>query len=87
MIIIIISRSTGTVHTSAKAHLTSVMIQIQIRDPDRYQNLIICSLAHWLPFLKISCNSVWRFLLTDRQTNKQRQLHNILGGGNNLMLE
>jgi len=50
------TRSTGTVHTFAKAYLTSVTIQIHIwvtifypdpvRDLDRYQNLIICSLFH-----------------------------------------
>ena len=41
------TRSTGTVHTSAKARPTSVAIRIgmRIRDPDRHQNLIICSLA------------------------------------------
>jgi len=65
------SRSTGTVHTSTKAHLTSV--KIRIRDPDRYQNLIICSLAHCQPSLKISCKSVWKFLrkIANKQTNKQ----------------
>jgi len=44
------TRSTGTVHTSAKASLTSVTTRIRtrirIRDPDRHQNLIICSMAH-----------------------------------------
>jgi len=35
---------------SAKARLTSVAIRIQIRipDPDRHQNLIICSLVNVL---------------------------------------
>ena len=75
------TRSTGTVHASAKARLTSVairlLIRIRIRDPDRHQNLIICSLAHCQPPLKISCKSVWKFLRkvadrqTDRQTDKQ----------------
>jgi len=51
------TRSTGTVHTSANARLTSVAIRIRIRDPDRHQNLIICSLTHCQPFLKISCKS------------------------------
>jgi len=47
--------------------------------------LIICSLAHCQPSLKISCKSVWKFLRkvankhtdrqTDRQTHKQRWLH------------
>jgi len=80
------------VHTSAKACLTSVAIWIQIRirirdrDPDRHQSLIICSLAHCQPSLKISCKSVWTFcakLLTNRQTDKQRRKHNLLGAGNN----
>jgi len=73
---IIQTRSTGRVHTSAKACLTSIWIWIQIRipDPDHHQNLIICSLAHCQPSLKISCKSVQRFLCkvangqTDRQT-------------------
>jgi len=74
------TRSTGTVHTSAKARLTSVA--------DRHQNLIICSPVHCQPSLKISCKSVWKFLCrvanrqTDRQTDKQRRLHILLGGGN-----
>jgi len=70
-----LTRSTGTVHTSAKARLTSVTIQIRvlirIPDPDCHQYLIICSLAH--------CQSSWKFhgnpfgsfcakLLTNRQT-------------------
>ena len=85
-------RSTGTVHTSAKARLTSIAIRIRIRiwihigirDPDRHQNLIICSLAHRQPFLKISCKFVRKFLrkVANRQTDKQRRKHNLLGGGN-----
>jgi len=53
------TRSAGTVHTSAKACLTSVTIWIRIRivirirDPDRRQNLIICSLALCQPSLEI----------------------------------
>jgi len=39
--IIIITRSTGTMHTSTKARPTSVAIQIQICDLDRHQNLVI----------------------------------------------
>jgi len=63
-----------TVHTTAKARLTSVAIRIQIwiRDPYRHQNLTVCSLAHFQPSLEISCKSVWKFcakLLTERQTN------------------
>jgi len=59
-----ITRSTGTLHTSAKACLTSVAIRIHIRicDPDRHQTLIICSLAHFQPSLKISCKCIWKFL-------------------------
>ena len=70
--------STGTLHTSAKASLTSVAIpiRIRIRDPDRHQNLIVYSLAHCQHSLQISRKSVWKFLrkfpngYTDnRQTN------------------
>jgi len=59
-----ITRSTGTLHTSTKARLTSVAKRIHIRicDPDRHQTLIICSLAHFQPSLKISCKSIWKFL-------------------------
>jgi len=57
--------------------------------PSKIQNVIICSLAHSQPSLKISCKSVWKFLRkvanrqTDKQTDKQRRLHNLLGGSNN----
>jgi len=81
------------VHTSAKAVLTSVAIRvrvririhIRIRDPNRYQNLIICSLAHCQPSLTISCKSVRTFLrkVASKQTDKQRRLHILIGGGNN----
>jgi len=69
------TKSTGTAHTSAKARLATVAIpiRIRIRDPDRHQNLIICSSSNFQPSLKISCKSAWTFctkLLTDRQTNK-----------------
>ena len=43
---ITITRSTGTVHTSAKTRLTSVVMRTLIRHPDCHQNLITCSLAH-----------------------------------------
>ena len=65
-------------HTSAKAIFNSVAIQIRIcipipkiRDPDRHQNLIICSLAHCQPSLKILCKFVSKFLrkVANRQTN------------------
>jgi len=49
--------------------------------PDCHQNLIVCSLAHCQPSLKISCKSVWKFLLTDKQTNKQWWKHDLLGRG------
>jgi len=74
------TRSTGTVHTSTKAHLTSVTIRIRtripihirIRDLDGQQHLIICSLAHCQP----SLNANWfgnfcTKLLTNRQTDRQ----------------
>ena len=93
---IIMTRSTGTVRTSAKARLSSVAIRIQIRiqiriripDSDRYQNLIVCSLTRCQPSLKISCKSVRKFLRkvankqTGKQTDKQRRKHNLLGGSN-----
>jgi len=82
------TRSTGTVHTSAKARLT----RIRIRDPDSHQNLIICSWAHCQPTLKMSCKSVRKFLRivdnkqsnrqTDRHADKQRRKHNLLDGAN-----
>ena len=58
---------------------------IRIRDPDRHQNLIICSLVQCQPSRKFHANPFGNFcakLLTDRQTDKQRQLHIFLGGGN-----
>jgi len=53
--IVTITRSTGTLHTSAKARLTGVAIRICIRIcyPDRHQNLIVCSLAHIPSFSEI----------------------------------
>ena len=84
-------RSTGTLHTSAKARLTSVAMRIRIRiripDPDLHQNLTICSLAHCQPSLKISRKSARKLLRkvankrTDKQTNNEE--NNLLGGGNN----
>jgi len=75
-----ITRSIGTVHTSAKERLTSVAIliriQTRIRDSDCHQNLTICLLVHCQPSLKISCKSVQKFfcekLLTVKQTDRQR---------------
>jgi len=42
-------------------------------DPDRHQNLTVCSLARCQPSLKISCKSVLKFLrkVAKRQTNTQ----------------
>ena len=52
------------------------------RYPDRHQNLIVCSLAHCQPSLKISCKSLANFMQsciqTNKQTHKQRRLHNSL---------
>jgi len=58
--------------TSAKACLTTVAIRIEICDPDRHQNVIACSMAHCQPSLKISCQSVKKFLcsVSNRQTNR-----------------
>jgi len=71
------TRSTGTVHTSAKARLTSVTIRIRIhfriRDPDWHQNLTICSSVHCQPSPKISFKSGQKFLrkVANRQTDRQ----------------
>jgi len=48
--------------------------------PNRYQNLIICSLAHSQPCLKILCKSVRKFLckVVNRPTNNNNE--NILLG-------
>ena len=52
----IITRSNVTLHTSAKAEAR--LAWIPIRDPDRHQNLVVSSVAHCQPFLKMSCKSV-----------------------------
>jgi len=62
-------------------------------DSDSHQNLIICSVAHCQPSMKILCKSVPKFLCkdanrqtnrqTDKQTNKQRRLYNFFGRGKN----
>jgi len=75
-----ITTGTGTVHTSAKARLTSVAIRNLIPIRDRHQYLIVCSLAHCQPSLKISCKSVQKFLRkvaniqTKRQTNNDENI-------------
>ena len=58
-------------------------------DWNRHWNLIICSTAHCKPSLKISCKYVWNFLgkVANRQTNKQRQKHILLGRGNNSTIQ
>jgi len=50
------------------------------RDPDRHHNCITWSLSHALLFQKISSKSVHKFAsnLTDRQTNRPNQKHNLL---------
>jgi len=67
------------VHTSARVRLTSVVmwicIQVWIPDPDRHQNLIICSSAHCQPSLKVFCDgSFCAKLLTNRQTNNDENI-------------
>ena len=54
-------------------------------DPDRHQNLIVCSLAHYQSSLKISCKSYRKILckFANRRTDKQRRKQN---EGNNLIL-
>jgi len=80
-----LTRGTGTVHTSAKARLTSVAIWIRIRihDPDCYQNLIISSSTHCQPSLNMTCKSFQKFLykVANGQTGRQQRLHNFLGRG------
>ena len=72
--------STGTVHTSAKARLTSV---------DRHQNLIILFTGSLLTFpenfmqIRSEVLSKVANKQTDRQTDKQGRKHNQLGGCNN----
>jgi len=44
------------------------MIQIRIRDPDRHQNLIICSMAHCQPFLETVMQIRWE-VFADKHTN------------------
>jgi len=66
-----ITKSTGTVHTSAKERLTNVAIRTWIRYPDRHKNLITCSLAHCQSSLKISCKPVQY----DRQTNNDENIN------------
>jgi len=66
-----LTRSTGTVHTSAKA-----VSRYGCRDTDPHQNLIVCSFAHCQPSLKISRKSVWKFFrkVANRQTNNDENV-------------
>jgi len=71
-----LTRSTGTVHISAKARLTSVTIRI--RHPNCHQNLIL--FIGPLPtfpenFMQIRCE------VFAKKTDVQRRLHILLGGG------
>jgi len=65
------TRSTGPVHTSAKARLTTVAIRIQIPDPDRHQNV---TFFRWLianlPW-KFYANPLRSFAQSCQQTKKQ----------------
>jgi len=59
--------------------------------PDHAQNLIAGSICHARHTLKISersghnFSSYLAYTQTDKQTDKVRQNHNLLGGGNNSM--
>jgi len=57
----------------------SVAVQIWIRDPVCHQSLIICSLAHE-NFMQINLEVLRK--VVNKQTDKQRRLHILLGGGN-----
>jgi len=65
------------VHNSVKAHLTSVVIS---GSPPKFNHLFIGPL---LTFLNISCKSIRKFLhkVANRQIDKCRRKHNLLGGG------
>ena len=82
------TRSIGTMHTSAKARLTSVAIRIRIRirirDPDRHQNLIICSLATTFHENFMQIRSEFLRNVANRQRDTQRRKYNLLGGGSNI---
>jgi len=55
--------------------------------PDHPQNLITCSFCHSQHSLKISEKYFHNFLSyhANTQTNKLRQKHNLLGGGNDIL--
>jgi len=78
-----LNRSTGRVHTCAKARLTSVRIRIRI--PPKCSSLFIGPLPTFPENFKFHANQFGSFcakLLTDRQTYKTRRLHILFGGGN-----
>ena len=49
-------------------------------DMDHHQNLIICSLAHCQPSLKISCKSIWKFLckVANRHTDNDKNITSLV---------
>jgi len=65
-----------------------IQIHIRIRDLDRCQNLISCSLAHCQHSLKLPSKSVRTFLhkVANREKDRQRRKHNLLGGGKDVDL-
>jgi len=68
-LVLVSTRSTGTVHASAKARLTR--IRIQIRNP-KFNLLFIGSLPTFSEnFMQIRLEFFCAKLLTDRQTNRQ----------------
>jgi len=92
-----IMRSTGTVHTSAKACITSVAIRIRIRirihesypdpwsgSPPKCNHLFISPLPTFPGnFMQIR-TEVLLCKVANKQTDKQRRKHNLLGGGNDM---
>jgi len=90
-----ITRSTGTVLTSAKARLTSVAIwmRIRIRIPEsglppkfRPNHLFIGPMTTFPENFMQICSEVFA-QVANRQTDKQRRKHNLLGRGNNWKLK
>jgi len=71
------------VHTSAKARLTSVAIWIRIRIPAKFNHLFIGPLPTFPKnFMQIRLDVSAQ---SCQQTDKQRQLHILLGGGKSLV--
>ena len=75
------ARPLTTFRISQQRRIRKTILLYSDGDPDRHQNLVVCSLAHCKPSPKISCKSVRKFLRevanrqtnrpTDKQTNKQ----------------